>query len=280
MSLSALTSLSPLDGRYAGKLDALRPQFSECGLIRRRLQVEIEWLKALAAAPHFSEIPAFSPATLNELAALVDEFGPPQAAEVKDIEAVTNHDVKALEYWIKKRLANNVEVMQVAEFIHFACTSEDINNLAHALMLQTARDETLLPMLDRIVARMPRSADSRVDSYLALLEMAMLDGYLSLHEQDQLVEAAQSSALSRPQVLALHAEYLHAMIARGFPVEYFVEGGRSRTGRTLSPKAGLLAMTVESWLRSPQRPVVFVPVYIGYERLLEGDSYVAELSGR
>jgi len=163
MSLSALTSLSPLDGRYAGKLDALRPQFSECGLIRRRLQVEIEWLKALAAEPHFSEIPAFSPATLNELAALVDEFGPPQAAEVKDIEAVTNHDVKALEYWIKKRLANNVEVMQVAEFIHFACTSEDINNLAHALMLQAARANTLLPMVDRVVARLRELAHDLAD---------------------------------------------------------------------------------------------------------------------
>ena len=163
MSLSALTSLSPLDGRYAGKLDALRPQFSECGLIRRRLQVEIEWLKALAAEPHFSEIPAFSPATLNELDALVDEFGPPQAAEVKDIEAVTNHDVKALEYWIKKRLANNVEVMQVAEFIHFACTSEDINNLAHALMLQAARANTLLPMVDRVVARLRELAHDLAD---------------------------------------------------------------------------------------------------------------------
>jgi len=144
-------SLSPLDGRYAGKLDALRPQFSEYGLIRRRLQVEIEWLKALAAEPHFAEIPAFSPGTLRELDALVANFDPPQAGEVKEIEAVTNHDVKALEYWIRKRLAGNAEVMRVAEFIHFACTSEDINNLAHALMLKTARDETMLPTLDRLV---------------------------------------------------------------------------------------------------------------------------------
>jgi len=163
MSLSALTSLSPLDGRYAGKLDALRPQFSECGLIRRRLQVEIEWLKALAAEPHFSEIPAFSPPTLNELDALVNEFGALQAAEVKEIEAVTNHDVKALEYWIKKRLANNAEVMQVAGFIHFACTSEDINNLAHALMLQAARANTLLPMVDRVVARLRELAHDLAD---------------------------------------------------------------------------------------------------------------------
>ena len=145
MPLSSLISLSPLDGRYAARLDALRPQFSEYGLIRRRLRVEIEWLKALAAEPHFSEIPAFSPATLAELDALLSTFGPEEAAEVKDIEAVTNHDVKALEYWIKKRLASNDEVTRIGEFIHFACTSEDINNLAHALMLQAARDDTMLP---------------------------------------------------------------------------------------------------------------------------------------
>ena len=163
MSLFSLTSLSPLDGRYAGRLDALRPQFSEYGLIRRRLQVELEWLKALAAEPHFAEIPAFSQETLAELAALLADFGPQQAAEVKEIEAVTNHDVKALEYWIRKRLANNTEVMRVAEFIHFACTSEDINNLAHALMLQAARDETMLPTLDRAIARLRELAHELAD---------------------------------------------------------------------------------------------------------------------
>ncbi len=107
MLLDTLTSLSPLDGRYAGKVDVLRAQFSEYGLIRRRLQVEIEWLKALAAEPHFAEIPAFSPATVAELDRLVEGFGPEQAAEVKEIEAVTNPDVKALEYWIEKKLAEN-----------------------------------------------------------------------------------------------------------------------------------------------------------------------------
>jgi adenylosuccinate lyase len=160
---SDLTALSPLDGRYAVRLDALRPQFSEYGLIRRRLQVEIEWLKALAAEPHFVEIPAFSAGTLADLDGLLADFGPPQAAEVKEIEAVTNHDVKALEYWIKRRLANNVEVMRVAEFIHFACTSEDINNLAHALMLQAARGETMLPALDRVLARLRGLAHDLAD---------------------------------------------------------------------------------------------------------------------
>ena len=163
MTFSALTSLSPLDGRYAAKVDALRAQFSEFGLIHRRLQVEIEWLKALAAEPHFTEIPAFSPMTLAALEQLLDGFEPQQAAEVKAIEAVTNHDVKALEYWIRQQLADNAEVMRVAEFIHFACTSEDINNLAHALMLKAARDETMLPMLDSLVARLRDLAHEHAD---------------------------------------------------------------------------------------------------------------------
>ncbi len=154
MSHFELTALSPLDGRYAGKLMALRPHFSEFGLIHRRLQVEVEWLKALAAESHFSEIPAFSPTTVAALDAVVAGFDPAQAAEVKAIEAVTNHDVKALEYWLKKKLVANEEVMRVAEFIHFACTSEDINNLAHGLMLHAARQTVMLPALDRLLERL------------------------------------------------------------------------------------------------------------------------------
>ena len=163
MSFDILTSLSPLDGRYAAKVEILRAQFSEFGLIRRRLQVEIEWLKALAAESHFLEIPPFSIATIGVLDQLVANFDPRQAAQVKEIEAVTNHDVKALEYWIKKKLADNAEVMRVSEFIHFACTSEDINNLAHALMLKVARDEAMLPLLDRVIARLRELAHQHAD---------------------------------------------------------------------------------------------------------------------
>ncbi|HOL65773.1 MAG TPA: adenylosuccinate lyase, partial [Accumulibacter sp.] len=163
MSHFELTTLSPLDGRYAGKLAALRPHFSEFGLIYRRLQVEVEWLKALAAESHFSEIPAFSPATIDALDAVIAGFDPAQAAEVKAIEAVTNHDVKALEYWLKKKLADNAEVMRVAEFIHFACTSEDINNLAHGLMLQAARRDVMLPALDRLLERLRELAHQFAD---------------------------------------------------------------------------------------------------------------------
>jgi adenylosuccinate lyase len=158
MTFNPLTALSPLDGRYAGKVDALREHFSEFGLIKSRLKVEIEWLKALAAEPHFTEIAAFSPATIAELDALVANFGVEQAAEVKAEEAVTNHDVKALEYWIKKNTKGNAEVVKVSEFIHFACTSEDINNLSHALMCQGARELAMLPMLDKVIAKLTELA--------------------------------------------------------------------------------------------------------------------------
>ena len=163
MTFNPLTALSPLDGRYAGKVDALREHFSEFGLIRARLKVEIEWLKALSAEPHFAEIAAFSPATVAELDALVANFGPEQAAEVKAIEATTNHDVKALEYWIKDKTKANAEVVKVSEFIHFACTSEDINNLSHALMCKGARSEAMLPMLDKVIAKLVELAHAYAD---------------------------------------------------------------------------------------------------------------------
>ncbi len=163
MEFNPLTAISPLDGRYAGKVDALRAHFSEFGLIRARLKVEIEWLKALAAEPHFNEIPPFSAATIAALDALVENFGPAQAAEVKAEEAVTNHDVKALEYWIKKNTKGNAEVEKVSEFIHFACTSEDINNLSHALMCQGAREQAMLPTLDKVIEKLRELAHAYAD---------------------------------------------------------------------------------------------------------------------
>lgn len=153
-----LTALSPLDGRYAKKVAALRPLFSEFGLIKHRVKIEIEWLKALAAAPGVEEVPPFSATTLAELDQLALNLNEADAQEVKDIEAVTNHDVKAVEYFLKKRLANNAEVTAVSEFIHFACTSEDINNLAHALMLHSARTTVLLPVLDKLISTLSDNA--------------------------------------------------------------------------------------------------------------------------
>ncbi|MDR2689879.1 MAG: adenylosuccinate lyase, partial [Azoarcus sp.] len=152
--VSTLTALSPLDGRYHGKLAALRAHFSEHGLIRNRVKVEVEWLKALAAAATLTEIKPFSTATLAELDAVIATFTEADSAEVKKIEADTNHDVKAVENWLRQRLSHNQEVARAAEFIHFACTSEDINNTSHALMLTAGRDEVLLPALDALIQRL------------------------------------------------------------------------------------------------------------------------------
>ena len=151
---SSLLALSPLDGRYGDKLDALRGHFSEYGLIRNRIRVEIEWLKALAAEPAFAEIAPFSPATIAALDAAAQAFSEADAQAVKAIEAETNHDVKAVEYWLKRRFADLPEVARAGEFIHFACTSEDINNTAHALMLEHGRREVLLPAIDALSERL------------------------------------------------------------------------------------------------------------------------------
>ncbi|MGL5985952.1 MAG: lyase family protein, partial [Burkholderiales bacterium] len=153
MNLSALTALSPLDGRYQSQVAGLRPHFSEYALFHNRIRVEVEWLKALAAEPAIVEIAPFSPATIAQLDKVVAEFSEADAEQVKAIEAETNHDVKAIEYWLKRRLGDNAEVIKASEFIHFACTSEDINNLSHALMLKAGRDSVLLPALDQIINR-------------------------------------------------------------------------------------------------------------------------------
>ena len=156
--INPLSALSPLDGRYAATTDPLRSIFSEYGLMKARVRVELEWLKALAAEPKIGEVAPFSDGTLTEIDSVINGFSPDNAAEVKAIEATTNHDVKAIEYWLKQRFAHNAEVHAVGEFIHFACTSEDINNLSHALMLRQARDEVLLPQLREIAAKLQQMA--------------------------------------------------------------------------------------------------------------------------
>jgi adenylosuccinate lyase len=154
MSDAQLLALSPLDGRYAAKVDALRPIFSEFGLIRARVRVEVEWLLALAAEPAIVELKPFSAAAVDRLRALAAEFSTADAARVKEIERTTNHDVKAVEYLIKERLSNDAELGPALEFVHFACTSEDINNLSYALMLDEARNSVLLPRLDALIDRL------------------------------------------------------------------------------------------------------------------------------
>lgn len=163
MSLTTLNALSPLDGRYQSKLDALRPFFSEYALIKHRAWVEVEWLKALAAATDLKEIAPFSAETIKELDAAIEQFSEADAAQVKAIEVRTNHDVKALEYWLKEKFDGNPEIKKASEFIHFACTSEDINNLSHGLMLKSARDSVMLPFLNNLIARLSELASQLAD---------------------------------------------------------------------------------------------------------------------
>ena len=151
MQLNALTAISPIDGRYGGKTAALRPVFSEYGLMRQRVTVEIRWLQALAANPAITEVPELKPADAALLDAIIDEFSLADAERIKAIERTTNHDVKAVEYFLKERVADKPALAAVAEFFHFACTSEDINNLAYALMLREARNELLSPLLDKVL---------------------------------------------------------------------------------------------------------------------------------
>ncbi len=163
MSPSSLTALSPLDGRYQGKVEALRNHFSEYGLIRYRVLIEIEWLKALSAEAGIRELPAFSTTTIAQLDQLAAQFSTTDAERIKTIERRTNHDVKAIEYWLREQLSGNTETAGVLEFIHFACTSEDINNLSHALMLKHGRAEVMLPALDALITRLRELAHQLAD---------------------------------------------------------------------------------------------------------------------
>jgi adenylosuccinate lyase len=163
MPLNPLSALSPLDGRYHRRLEALRPWFSEAALIRHRIHVEVEWLLALAAEPALTEVAAFSDDTVAALRALVEQLSEEDAEAVKAIESTTNHDVKAIEYFIRERLSGNAEVNRAAEFVHFACTSEDINNLSYALMVRGARDQVVLPALAAIEAALADTAHQLAD---------------------------------------------------------------------------------------------------------------------
>jgi len=167
MQLDPLTALSPLDGRYASKVDALRPIFSEYGLMHRRVAVEIAWLIALSEESGITELPPFPAAAHATLQKIAEGFSVQDAAAIKDIERTTNHDVKAVEYFIKQRIGDDAQLQQAKEFVHFACTSEDINNLSYALMLRDARDKVLLPALDKVVGKLRELAHANAD--LAML---------------------------------------------------------------------------------------------------------------
>ena len=150
MALSALTAVSPIDGRYGSKTNELTGIFSEFGLIKYRVQVEIRWLQCLAEHKSVAEVPALSTEANALLNSIVDNFSTDDAQAIKDIEATTNHDVKAVEYFIKQRIETNAELANITEFVHFACTSEDINNLSHALMLKAGRDDVVVPYMEKV----------------------------------------------------------------------------------------------------------------------------------
>ena len=162
MDLTSLTAVSPLDGRYAAKLAPLRPIMSELGYMQRRVQVELAWFIALSDAG-FDEFKPLSGEARAYLAELLRDFSEADGAAIKAIEKTTNHDVKAVEYWIKSRFEGRPELEAAAEFVHFACTSEDINNTSHALQLRAGRDQVVLPSLDRIVLKLREMAHAFAD---------------------------------------------------------------------------------------------------------------------
>lgn len=163
MELSTLTAISPIDGRYGAKTEDLRPIFSEYGLIRHRVQVEVRWLQALAANGQIGEVPPLSVHANNILDGIVTHFDEEDARRVKNIERTTNHDVKAVEYFLKEKIAGNHELEAISEFIHFACTSEDINNLSHALMLRKGRGQVLLPQMDELIGAIRNMAHEHAE---------------------------------------------------------------------------------------------------------------------
>ncbi|SFR48539.1 adenylosuccinate lyase [Marinobacter daqiaonensis] len=163
MELTSLTAISPVDGRYGNKVEVFREIFSEYGLIRNRVKVEVRWLQQLAAHPDIPEVPALSAAGRDALDQVVEHFSLGDAEDIKAIERTTNHDVKAVEYFIKDKIAPIPELQAITEFVHFACTSEDINNLSHALMLREGMDDGLLPAMDRVVARLEQLAHEHAD---------------------------------------------------------------------------------------------------------------------
>ncbi len=158
MEFTALTAISPVDGRYANKTKDLRPIFSEYGLIKHRVLVEVRWLQHLSQEPGIPEVPPFSDHANKLLNDLIENFGEEDAQRIKNIENTTNHDVKAVEYYLKEKITGNEELQAINEFFHFACTSEDINNLSHAMMLRTARTQVLLPMMDELIDLLTRMA--------------------------------------------------------------------------------------------------------------------------
>jgi len=166
MQLSPLSAISPVDGRYGSKTQSLRPIFSEFGLIKQRVIVEIRWLQQLSVNTAIAEVPALPEDANQLLTAIIEQFSEDDALRIKEIERTTNHDVKAVEYFLKEKIADNDALNAITEFIHFACTSEDINNLSHGLMLKAGRDDVLLPLMEQVIAGIKNLALAHADQPL------------------------------------------------------------------------------------------------------------------
>ncbi len=163
MQLSPITAISPIDGRYSAKTASLRPLLSEYGLIYHRVLVEIRWLQALASHPEIREIETLSESANASLESIIENFDEQQANRIKELEKTTNHDVKAVEYFLKEQVADLGEISAISEFFHFACTSEDINNLSYALMLKSSRDEVIVPAINRDTGLLKNLANRYAD---------------------------------------------------------------------------------------------------------------------
>jgi adenylosuccinate lyase len=240
---TALTALSPLDGRYAAKVDALRPWLSEYGLMRFRVRVEVEWFIALSEAG-FAEFMPLSSAAREALRAMVERFGESDAQAIKDIERSTNHDVKAVEYWLRGRFAGHPELLAAQEFVHFACTSEDINNTSHGLMLLGARDQVLLPALDGIIAELTAMALAQADVAMLSRTHGQAASPTTLGKEVANVVARLAHARTRIAAVKLLAKMngavgnynAHAAAYPGFDWEAFArQVVEQRLGLTFNP---------------------------------------------
>ena len=258
MQHSVLTSLSPLDGRYANKVGELRPIFSEYGLIKSRVLVEVRWLQMLAAHPDIQEVPKLSAAANAFLDRIVDDCSPEDAQAVKDIEKVTNHDVKAVEYFLKEQVKDQAELVAVSEFIHFACTSEDINNLSYGLMLKEARDGVLLPHVDETIAAMQAMAE----------DMAALPMLARTHGQP-----------ASPTTMGKEWMNVVARLDRQRQQIANVEISGKINGATGNFNAHLVAYPEVDWLATSQAFVESIGLrWNPYTTQIEPHDYIAELN--
>ncbi len=255
---STLTALSPLDGRYANKMAELRPIFSEFGLIRARVLVEVRWLQMLAAHEDIAEVNALSPEANSFLDAIVDNFSITDAERVKEIEKTTNHDVKAVEYFLKEKVASQPELAAVSEFIHFACTSEDINNLSYGLMLKEARDTVLLPAIDNTIATMESMASS----------MAAMPMLARTHGQP-----------ASPSTMGKEWMNVVARLDRQRKQIADVEISGKINGATGNFNAHLIAYPDVDWLSTSRRFVESIGLsWNPYTTQIEPHDYIAELN--